>query len=160
MFSISGGLWAGWWDELKEGTWTDINNPKSNETFSVDLWHPVEPNGYERENCALFGKNWKPHENTFLDVFCGRKYCGICDIGAPPTFVLRGLCKRSKFHNRYSWTGQLSEGDKYTFQVKFIFLFTYALGPLQAWSTVLNLKLSHLTRDLSQPEKKINIVTS
>ena len=80
MFSNSGWLWAGWWDELKEGTWTDINNPKSNETLSVDLWHPVEPNGYERENCAVFAKNWKPHENTFLDVFCGRKYFGICDI--------------------------------------------------------------------------------
>ena len=133
MFSISGWLWAGWWDELKEGTWTDINNPKSNETLSVDLWHPVEPNGYERENCAVFAKNWKPHENTFLDVFCGRKYCGICDIGASPTFVLRGLCKRSKFHNRYSWTGHLSEGDKYTFQVKFLFLFTQGCHKRGDW---------------------------
>ena len=120
MLPISAWLWAGWWDELKEGTWKDINNPKSNETFSVDFWYPAEPNGYERENCAVFG-------NSFMDVFCGRKYCGICDIGAPPTFVLRGLCKRSKFHDHYSWTGHLSEGDKYTFQVKFIFCLLMSL---------------------------------
>ena len=106
-------LWAGWWDELNEGIWKDINNPKSNFTLPDKFWHRAEPNGDERENCAVI--EW--YQDYFYDVFCGRKTCGVCEIGEPPTFLIRGLCPRSKLNSRYSWTGQLSKGYKYIFQV-------------------------------------------
>lgn len=102
-------IWAGWSDQLNEGEFVSMNNPKIKFNFT-EAWRYSEPNGDIGENCVLL-------ENGYLnDYDCNKKQCGICDIKETPTFVMRGLCPETRFDYHYSWTGQLStSGDKYNF---------------------------------------------
>ena len=74
-----------------------------------NLWKESEPNGDTRENCAHLAYS------AMYDSFCAKKICGICDMGRSPSFVLRGLCPRTKFDYDYTWTGKMVPGDKYYF---------------------------------------------
>ena len=74
------------------------------------MWHKSEPNGDENENCAVM------NSNEFEDNHCDANFCGACEIDKTPVFIIRGICKYSQFDNHYGWTGEFSEGDKYTFR--------------------------------------------
>ena len=53
----------------------------------------------------------------FWDVTCETHLgCGICDMDTPPVYTMRGLCSLSKFDSHYGWTGELSDGLKYSFR--------------------------------------------
>jgi len=47
--------WNGWWDEPKEGTFTDVNNGQALGDFQP--WYLGEPNGKHRENCGIVWVN-------------------------------------------------------------------------------------------------------
>ena len=70
-----------------------MNGQRNNETVPDILWRKSEPNGDLRENCAgldMYG-------TEFVDLFCGKKLCGICDINHTPIFTLRGSVFRSLY---------------------------------------------------------------
>ena len=75
-------------------------------------WKKGEPNGGISENCALMEK-----DHGFVDVSCDRQVCGICDLPMSPLFQMKGLCQKSNFDFKYSWTGEYSDDQdkKYTF---------------------------------------------
>ena len=52
----------------------------------------------------------------FFDYYCGKKECGVCNMGPAPTFVLRGLCSLSKFDRDFAWTGEMVSGNKFSFR--------------------------------------------
>ena len=74
------------------------------------MWQKSEPNGDRNENCATM------NSNDFVDVPCSYPNCGACEIGKTPVFIIRGICDDSQFDNHYGWTGEFSEGEKYTFR--------------------------------------------
>ena len=77
------------------------------------MWEKTEPNGDRYENCASI----KPEFNSnFIDLSCKWKECGACEIDKTQVFVIRGICEDSQFDNHYGWTGEFSEGEKYTFR--------------------------------------------
>ena len=75
-----------------------------------NMWRKSEPNGDSEENCASM------INNDFVDVPCIWNDCGACEIGKTPVFIIRGICDDSQFDNHYGWTGEFSEGEKYTFR--------------------------------------------
>ena len=77
-----------------------------------NFWHKSQPNGDRKENCAAMRKEF----NDFYDIPCDFKKCGACEIDSSPVYIIRGLCKDSKFDQHYGWTGEFSVGDKYKFQ--------------------------------------------
>ena len=99
----------------KKLTFTDINVNDNNDigTTIPNMWEKTEPNGDRYENCASI----KPEFNSnFIDISCKWKECGACEIDKTQVFVIRGICEDSQFDNHYGWTGEFSEGEKYTFR--------------------------------------------
>jgi hypothetical protein len=81
-------LWAGWWDQYSEGTFTDMNDISSKLNSSTyKPWGLGEPNGNQIENCAEIAKSqeWK-----WNDISCERTACVICKIDFIPNFIMRG----------------------------------------------------------------------
>ena len=112
-FFLSDSFWTGWWDEPKEGLYSDINDPSNKERIpSSDFWAESEPNGDTRENCAVIGSDL----HYFYDHFCGTLHCGICNIGTAPIFTIRGLCTESGFDFHYGWDGIVSGNGKIFFR--------------------------------------------
>ena len=77
------------------------------------MWQKSEPNGDRNENCVTIDQSFN---SNFVDFPCKMNNCGACEIDKTPVFVIRGICKDSQFDNHYGWTGEFSEGDKYTFR--------------------------------------------
>ena len=106
IFSDNGWFYAGWWDEPKEGIFTE---PETNNTLLETLlqpWYLGEPNGDIQENCAAVStkhKSWK-------DISCSTKLCSFCELKNSPSFQIRGLCPESKLDSRYSWTNEIING--------------------------------------------------
>ena len=76
------------------------------------MWQKSEPNGDRSENCVSIN----PASKHFVDSSCDKNNWGACEIDKTPVFVIRGICKYSQFDNHYGWTGEFSEGEKYTFR--------------------------------------------
>ena len=75
------------------------------------MWDKSQPNGDRNQNCVSMG----PYSDyNFGDEACEHNLCGACEIDKTPVFVIRGICE--EFDNHYGWTGEFSEGDKYTFR--------------------------------------------
>ena len=87
-----------------------IDHKYTNSSNIPNFWAHSEPNGDQRENCVA-----QVH-SLFLDIYCGKELCGICDLESSPIFVMRGFCKKAKFDLHYGWTGDLSAGTKYNFR--------------------------------------------
>ena len=66
IYFITDYLWTGWWDELNEGLYADINDPDS-KTLIPNNWQLSEPNGDTRENCAVLGKDLSRFEQKIPD---------------------------------------------------------------------------------------------
>ena len=72
---------------MVEGTWTkNFNDSEKLENSAFQPWSPGEPNGNEKENCALLVNE----EETWDDVSCDRRACIICDMPTYQKFTLRG----------------------------------------------------------------------
>ena len=79
--------YTGWTDDLVEGIWTKhFNDSEKLEDSSFQPWSPGEPNGDQKENCALLVDN----EETWDDISCDRRACILCDIPTYQKFTLRG----------------------------------------------------------------------
>ena len=79
-----------------------------------NMWQKNQPNGFRNQNCVAIGPIWN---NAFGDERCDNtNFCGACEIDKTPVFVIRGICRYSQFDNHYGWTGEFSEGEKYTFR--------------------------------------------
>ena len=75
-----------------------------------NFWQKSQPNGDRRENCVIM------NNNDFGDLNCEVGCCGACETDKTLVFVMRGLCKDSKFDTHYGWLGELSKGNKYSFR--------------------------------------------
>ena len=82
------GVWAGWWDEPKEGEWTSIITSELLSKQSFIPWFPGEPNGLTVESCGSL--HITGNKGIWLDRHCENKYCVACQISSAPVFVLRG----------------------------------------------------------------------
>ena len=76
------------------------------------MWQKSEPNGDRSENCVSIN----PASKSFVDSSCDKTRWGACEIEKTQVFFTRGICKHSQFDNHYGWTGEFSEGKKYTFR--------------------------------------------
>ena len=108
--------WNGWWDEPNEGVWQDVNSGEPLGNASFAQWYLGEPNGNTLENC---GVTWAVR-NAWNDIPCHKIYCGYCELERAPDLQIRGkfiqksnnditqydpgLCSKTKFDQRYSWT--------------------------------------------------------
>ncbi|CAM6054348.1 unnamed protein product [Sphagnum tenellum] len=103
----AGDWWTGWWDEPKDGTFSNVNNA-SDVLKSSDFqpWYYGEPNGDTMENCGVVSIGW----NMWNDVTCDVLLCGFCDLERAPDIQIRGLCKESLFNTKYSWTRTFMNG--------------------------------------------------
>jgi hypothetical protein len=115
--NTQGRLWGGWWDQLIEGIYENVNDRSDILTKDkFQIWGVGQPNGDTKENCVVL---WKEIGWRWSDLNCGLKACGVCNIdNIPPTFYLRGLCPGSMFDGLYGWTGEiLDDGEeKFTFR--------------------------------------------
>ena len=102
-------VWAGWHEVFAENDWRHSVNHEtrlSNQTFKP--WSIGEPNGGERENCAVVNVKSK----TWDDVTCERKECGVFSLPNYVEFRMRGLCEDSLFDFMY---GFISKDDEEMF---------------------------------------------
>ncbi len=75
--SLTGAIWAGWWDLATEGLFVDVNNGTMNlSSTNYSPWSPGEPNGDTRENCIV---SWPG--GAWNDQSCNNQYCVACDVG-------------------------------------------------------------------------------
>ena len=75
-----------------------------------NLWKKSEPNGDRIENCVAIDYS------DFIDLDCEYQGCGACEIDKTLIFVMRGICKSSKFDVHYGLIEELSYHDKYAFR--------------------------------------------
>ena len=107
-----GSFWNGWADEDEEGIWRDVNGDDyllKDETFVP--WSLGKPNGGRAENCGLVRKG----KNVWNDAPCELEYCGFCQLEKAPDLQIRGLCDKTKFDLRYSWTWTYTN-DRHAFR--------------------------------------------
>lgn len=107
FLAANGMFFAGWWDEPKEGVFSNANN--NSIKLTPDLfqpWYYGEPNGDVLENCVVV---W-PARDLWNDFNCNVEICSFCELEKSPDLQMRGLCYGSKFDNKFSWTTQLVNG--------------------------------------------------
>lgn len=83
------GFWAGWTDEITEGTFIDPNTGEElyESTDGFHPFHPGEPNGGNKENCIQV----MPHKNSWNDYRCCYRAVSFCNIEGRPRFKIRGI---------------------------------------------------------------------
>ena len=86
LFSVM--FWAGWDDEMNDGSFADAN---TGEVLRKEdgYWpfYPGEPNGGRFENCVVV---W-PARDAWNDFNCKQRAYGFCNMQPRPRFVLRGM---------------------------------------------------------------------
>ena len=85
LLTCTGGIWAGWDDEMEEGTFSNANTEEPL-TKDLDLWYAGEPNGGRMENCAMV---WVPRK-AWNDLSCSAYCHGFCHLEARPRIKMRG----------------------------------------------------------------------
>ncbi len=104
----------------------DANSGRGITSADYQPWYLGEPNGSDQENCGI---SWTTLE-AWNDEDCEKDICGFCQMDRAPVFTLRGalyhdackqpdgtlintpiagLCKKSRFDAKYSWTREKSD---------------------------------------------------
>ena len=80
------GYWSGYWDELEEGNFTNMNN--GTPMGDNQDWFYGEPNGGLVENCVNI---WPNRDGLWNDDDCSRlAYSAFCEFSEAPYLQIRG----------------------------------------------------------------------